>query len=346
MDVKKLIYLTPLFIIFFGINNYNLYESQILFANVFETLPKNQWLHESPIQFFIGYILNKLINNVVLTYWIVVVLGYCFLMFGFYCIQQKKPSKKHFIYILFFTPFFLIIFSWSGKPDTFLVGALLLLFIYNKNPVASFLITLTMVFSHPQISIVYYVLIKLLKIFDVKVHHIFSLVISLSIHSIYIRGLDSYDGGRLDFILENWDRYFFGVFSNFNSGILAMFMWIWIPIIISELFFQKKFLLSLIFISVISFFALDFTRTFVTMSVPLIYSLSSNDSFIKSFNKIFSSKYLLILGFLQFQKRPGGIIVDSAWSWAFVDNYARFTGKLSTSILDIILNIQKNFLEQ
>ena len=97
MDVKKLIYLTPLFIIFFGINNYNLYESQILFANVFETLPKNQWLHESPIQFFIGYILNKLINNVVLTYWIVVVLGYCFLMFGFYCIQQKKPSKKHFI---------------------------------------------------------------------------------------------------------------------------------------------------------------------------------------------------------------------------------------------------------
>ena len=46
ITTKKLVFLTPFFTLFFGINWYSRTESQKLFLEPFE-LPKNEWLIES-----------------------------------------------------------------------------------------------------------------------------------------------------------------------------------------------------------------------------------------------------------------------------------------------------------
>jgi hypothetical protein len=53
ISTKKLVLLTPLFALFFGVNWYSKSASQKLFLVPFD-VPNNEWLIESPIQFILG----------------------------------------------------------------------------------------------------------------------------------------------------------------------------------------------------------------------------------------------------------------------------------------------------
>ena len=48
--------------------------------------------------------------------------------------------------ILYFTPFFLILFYWMGKPDTFTIGSLFLLISYKDRITTSYVAIFIMVF--------------------------------------------------------------------------------------------------------------------------------------------------------------------------------------------------------
>ena len=78
---------------------------------------------------------------------------------------------------------------------------------------------------------------------------------------------------------------------------------------------------SFLVLMTVSLLSLDFTRTFLTASIPFIYKLSIDKNFIQSFKNIFSNSWIYFLGFLQLQKRPDGLIVDSSWKIRFPEQF-------------------------
>lgn len=319
ITTKKLVLLTPLFIFFFGVNWYSKTESQKLFFDPFE-LPNNEWLIESPIGFIFGYFLNLFVQNSILTYWIVVLFGYCFLILSFYLLE-KNIKESIFLDILFLTPFFLVLFSWMGKPDPYTVGSVIILILYNKRYWIFFLASLVLIFSHSQIALIYLFLIFYLKIFKLNKQHFFLLFFSYLTYFIYLTQFDEYEG-RLKFIVENFDLIISNILTNPLIGIVSLFMWVWIPLLNSKILqINKRLIHSLILMISISLLSLDFTRTFLTTSIPVLYKLSIDKTFSTSFKNIFSGRWIYFLGFLQLQKRPGGIISDSSWKFRFPEQF-------------------------
>jgi len=334
ITTKKLVFLTPFFTIFFGVNWYSRTESQKLFLEPFQ-LPKNEWLIESPIQFILGYFLNIILKNPTLTYWIVVFCGYFFLLISFYLLE-KNIKESIFLDVLFLTPFFLIMYFWMGKPDTYTIGSIIILILYNNRYQAFFLISLVLIFSHAQIALIYLFLIYYLKIFKLNIKHYFLFFIGYLMYFIYLSQYGEYQG-RAEFIIENFERIIANVLTNPLIGAVSLFMWIWIPILNSEVFkLNKRYLTSFLIILVISLFSLDFTRTFLISSIPFLYKLSTDKTFVKSFNTIFSNNWIYLLGFLQLQKRPDGVISDSSWKLRFPEQFENIVSYLSEFFLNIL----------
>ena len=342
MITKKLIAATPIFILFFGISNYNFQESKFLFVNPLQLLePRLQHLQESPITFLIGYIINSILNNTSITYWLVVFLGYVYLFTILYLYEKHELNGDYFIKSLFFTPFFLIIFSWMGKPDTFLVGSFLSLVVFKNNIYLSFLSILILVFSHPQIAFIYLFLIFILKIFELRLFHFTSFLISYFLYFYYQNLLMSDIDGRLSYIIENIEKINIAFFVYLISGIISLFLWLWIPIINSKMFNNFKFSGSFLIIFSIAYLSVDFTRTFITMAIPLIIYLSRQEFFIQKFDQVFSNSFIYILGFFQIQKRPYGVIADSSWTISSItsENYYEILNKIGKLLKDILLYI-------
>ena len=244
----------------------------------FQVIENAQHIQESPITFLIGYIINSILNNTSITYWLVVIIGYIYLFTVLYLYEEKELNGNYLIKCLFFSPFFLIIFSWMGKPDTFLVGSFLSLVVFKNNIYLSFLSILILVFSHPQIAFIYLFLIFILKIFELRLFHFTSFLISY-LYFYYQNLLMSDIDGRLSFIIENIERINVGFFVYFLGGIISLFAWLWIPILNSKILNNFKFSVSFLIIFFISYLSLDFTRTFITMAIPLIIYLSRQEFF-------------------------------------------------------------------
>ena len=307
MYLKKVLFFTPIFLFLYGINSYNMHLS--LFEDPFGQIASEAWVKESPIQFFIGYVLNLILNNTILTYWLVVVLGFIFLLFSIIKFDQKVFVNMQIMKILYFSPFFIILFYWMGKPDTFTIGSLFLLISFSSSPLTSCLAIFILIFSHPQISLVYLILIKYLKIFKLKIEHYILFLLGYITYFIYYSQLEEFDD-RYDIISNEIDRAVNTVFTNTLAGFISLFMWLWIPIFLSGLVKDKKFIFSFLLIFFISFFTLDHTRIFMILSIPIIIYLISKRKFLESFSTIFENRIMYVLGLFQIQKRADGRIVD------------------------------------
>ncbi len=307
MYLKKVLFFTPIFLFLYGINSYNMHLS--LFENPFGQIASEAWVKESPIQFFIGYVLNLILNNTILTYWLVVVLGFIFLLFSIIKFDQKVFVNMQIMKILYFSPFFIILFYWMGKPDTFTIGSLFLLISFSSSPLTSCLAIFIMIFSHPQISLVYLILIKYLKIFKLKIEHYILFLLGYITYFIYYSQLGEFDN-RYDVISSEIERAIDTIFTNTLAGLISLFMWLWVPIFLSGLVKDKKFIISFLFIFFISFFTLDHTRIFLILSIPVIIYLVSKNKFIETFSNIYDKKIMYFLGLFQLHKRGDGRIVD------------------------------------
>ena len=145
--------------------------------------------------------------------------------------------------ILYFSPFFIILFYWMGKPDTFTIGSLFLLTSFSSSLLISGLAIFIMIFSHPQISFIYLILLKFLKIFKFKIEHYILFLLGYITYFIYYSQLEEFDD-RYDIISNEIDRAVNTVFTNTLAGFISLFMWLWIPIFLSGLVKDKKFILS------------------------------------------------------------------------------------------------------
>ena len=307
MYLKKVLFFTPIFLFLYGINSYNMHLS--LFEDPFGQIASEAWVKESPIQFFIGYVLNLILNNTILTYWLVVVLGFVFLLFSIIKFDQKVFANMQIMKILYFSPFFIILFYWMGKPDTFTIGSLLLLVSSSSSLLISGLAIFIMIFSHPQVAFIYLILLKFLKIFKFKIEHYILFLLGYITYFIYYSQLEEFDD-RYDIISNEIDRAVNTVFTNTLAGFISLFMWLWIPIFLSGLVKDKKFIFSFLLIFFISFFTLDHTRIFMILSIPIIIYLTSKRKFLESFSTIFEKRIMYVLGLFQIQKRADGRIVD------------------------------------
>lgn len=299
----------PIFLIVYGNQNAYGLHALNLYENPFSTLNSEQWVQESPIQFFIGYFINFFVSNTLYTHWIVVILGFIYFFISTICFDHLYYKNYSILKIFYFTPLFLIFFSWMGKPDPFTVGSVLLLVAFNSNKFLSFTFTLLMVFSHPQIALIHFILLKFLKIYEFKTPHYISIVFSYLTYYFYFIQLEPFEG-RYDVISQELDRVFKTIFTNSLAGLISLFMWLWVIIFFSKVYLNKRFFISFFIIFSVSFFTLDHTRIFIQLSIPLIIYLSNNHEFNRVFYKFFDNRSMYILGLFQLQKRGDGRIVD------------------------------------
>ena len=266
-----------------------------------------------------------------MTHWIIVSLGFLYLLLSSIYFDKKYLENFQVLKVFYFTPFFLILFTWMGKPDTFTIGSLLFLVAFNNSISLSFVFTLLLIFSHPQVAIVYFLLIKYLNIFKLRSTHYFSLFVSFFAYSIYLNQLVPFKS-RYSVISSEIERAFDTIFTNFLGGIVSLFMWLWIVILLSNTIKNKKFIFSFLLIFSVSFFTIDHTRIFTILSVPIIIYLINQEEFLNTFKKIFDNKLMYILGIFQIQKRADGKLVDG-WSWLsndiFRDSIVKFTHTVS-----------------
>ena len=306
--LKKIFFFTPVFLFIYGTNTYGLHAKK-LYENPFGSIGSEQWVQESPIQFFIGFIVNLFTNNTTRTHWIVVILGFFYLTISVINFDKRYFTNNQFFKVLYFTPFFLVLFTWMGKPDTFLIGSLFFLVSFSNSVALSFVFILFVILSHPQIAFIYFFLIKYLNIFNLKIHHYFSFILSYTIYFAYLNQLSDLES-RYSVISQELERVFQTIFTNTLAGFISLFMWLWIVIFGSNAIKDRKFLTSFVIIFSISFFTLDHTRIFMQLSIPLIIYLVKNDEFLNYFTKYFDKKLMYILGLFQIQKRGDGKIVD------------------------------------
>ena len=306
--LRSFIIFLPVFLILYGVDPYGM-GSVHLYSNPFGVLESEQWLQESPIQYFVGFIFNLFLKNDIFTHYLVIALGFLFLYLSMFLYDKKFQNEIEILKVFYFTPFFLIIFYWMGKPDTYLIASFLLLITYKENFTISLLATVFLVFSHIYISIIYISLSLFLNIVKFKPHNYFNFIFSILLYSFYRMNLEEFTG-RYDVISSEIERALYSSFTNLLSGIISLFMWLWIPIILSSVFKNKKILFSFLAILIVSFFTLDHTRIFVISSIPIILYLTRSQLFIDRFNEILNKKQIYILGIFQIQKRGDLKIVD------------------------------------
>ena len=306
--LKKTLVFAPIFLMFYGTNTYGLHAIS-LYENPFGQLVSEQWVQESPIQFFIGYLINLLVNDTYLTHWLVVLSGFIYLLISVFYFDKNYFGGKEISKFLYFTPFFLVLFTWMGKPDTFTIGSLFFMIAFKDTKILYLIFTVFLVFSHPQIAILYFLLTKFLKIYEYKFNHYFSIITSFLLYIIYFIQLSDFEG-RYGVISQELDRIFKTIFTNTLGGFVSMFMWLWVVIFLSGLIKDRKFIISFFVIFFVSFFTIDHTRVFIQLAIPLIIYATNQEKFIETFNEFFDKKIMYFLGIFQFQKRADGRLVD------------------------------------
>lgn len=334
--LKQIFIFLPIFLLLYN-DGSNIYgNSETLYEDPFSDISSEEWIKESPLQYFLGFFIRLAFNSSSNIHLIIVVFGFIYLFISMYLFDIRYFNEKQISKILYFTPFFLILFSWMGKPDTFTVGSLLYLIVFNNNILLSSIFSIILVFSHPQIAFVYFLLIKYLKIYKFKLLNYLTTILSYLVYFAYYSQLNEFQG-RFNFITNGFDRIFKTIFTNTLGGFVSLFMWLWIIIFLSGMIKDKKFINSFMLIFIVSFHTLDHTRIFTVLSIPLVIYLVNNKEFLENFENLFDNKIMYFLGIFQIQKRGDGKIVDGL-------NY--YENEIFSNLINIYINTVENFLSK
>ena len=326
---QKSIKFLLVFFILYGLSAYHIAEFKQMYLDPFSILPeKSQWLHESPIQYFIGNALFKNLNWSVAYIFTNLIGVSAAIMAYVLMLKSREISHSEMFIVLALSPFFIVVFTFFGKPDTFLIaGCFGMLASHDHYRFLFPIFMLVSVFSHPQITLFYILFFVILQQIKLNFMVIISLILSFFLYALYIQEIGDFDG-RATFIadyvknlLETQIRQpFFSLFCTFG--------WLWLPII----FYKKELGFRFIVVSFLCFcitiMTLDHTRVFVLLSVPLLVYISTVVSVTKYATYIDKFVPIIILMLFQFQKRANGEIIDTAWSWFWAPKVAQYLGLL------------------
>ena len=212
-----------IFLLFHGVNIFNLEEFSLLINDPFIKLsPERQYHHQSPIQYFIGFLLFKIIDSTYVCFLITQLIAILLLIYSVKLFSKKYLiDADYMLKVFILSPGLLILLAWFGKPDLFLISSYLILISTNKK---TFILvsSIVMVFSHYQISILYFIFSLLLNIIKIRKIYIFSFLTSLIIFNIYLIELGSIQG-RAELYSSTLDIIFLTSFNNFLLGIFSVF---------------------------------------------------------------------------------------------------------------------------
>ena len=243
--------------------------------------------------------------------------GFCYLGFAIkWFAETREINFSYFIKLLAVSPFFLVLFVWQGKPDPFIIGSFFMICsVHYTKKTISLLAVLIAIFSHPQIALIHCVLIIFLNFKKPSVIFFLNYIAAFTLYFIYLNLLDGDLHGRTDQIIANGKALFRNQFTNPVLSIVLSFGWFWLIIFNIWQKLNSKFWISLIFCFIISMLSMDFTRTFLQIALPLFVILIMEVNRTNILEKITRFVPLTVLLFIQFQKVPGAIISDTAWSW-------------------------------
>ena len=122
--IRQTLFFLVVFFLLYGVTDFSYDQFVVLYKNPFELLsPIRQWLHESPIQFLLGYFLFKSLPPYI-AYILVQILGGMFLIWTYLLLlKNREIVHSELFLILALSPFLLVLFTWHGKPDIFLIAS-------------------------------------------------------------------------------------------------------------------------------------------------------------------------------------------------------------------------------
>tara|TARA_B100000787_G_C16145831_1_gene274197 strand:- start:108 stop:1127 length:1020 start_codon:yes stop_codon:yes gene_type:complete len=325
--VRQTVFFLAVFVSLYGVTTYGIGEFGKLYENPFELLPAQaQWLHESPIQYLIGYILFNSLPPYI-AYILVQIIGGVFLIWSYLLLlKNREIMHSELFLILAMSPFLLVIFTWHGKPDIFLIASCFgMLATSQKNKSLFPIFFLCSVFSHPQITIFYVVFFLILNQVKFSLVLLLSAVLSYGLYFGYINELGDFSN-RYDYIFENFRRLLLTQAKQPFFSIFCTFGWLWIPILYLRSSLSFRFFTVAVLCFGITLATLDHTRVFVLLSIPLLVYLAEKNSVRKFCIELSPYLPIVILLLFQFQKRPGGEIVDTSWSWFWGGPLAAYFG--------------------
>jgi hypothetical protein len=311
----------------YGISAHGLSAFWQLYQNPFELLPLGkQWMHESPIQFIIGHYLFSSLN-----WWMaftfVQLIGLLLLIVSYFLLLKNRNIKhSEFFLVLAMSPFFLVILTWHGKPDIFLIASCFGMLATNlKDRIFFPLFLLTAVFSHPQITILYVTFFIILRQMRLDILLVLSLIGSYVIYFVYIHKLGEFNN-RASFIFDNLWPLLETQLKQPMFSVFCTFGWLWLPIIYFRSSLTRRFFIVALISFGITVTTLDHTRIFLLLSLPILIYLSENISVTTFVRDLSSFLPVGLLLFFQFQKKSDGEIIDTAWSWFWLGKIANFFG--------------------
>lgn len=328
---KNILIYFIVFLLLYGITMYSLGEFRILSNNPFEILKTNQWLQSSPLQFFLGYPFTKFFGYKA-SYMIIQISSVVLFLYNFRVYLKNNNLKLEKVFpVIILTPLLLILLNWFGKPDLLLLSGYLII-LNNKKFIWCFFGLLIAVFSHPQIAFFY--LLFLFILYHRRIN-IIVIILVYSIYFIYINVLGDSDG-RADYIIDNIYRIVSSILTNPLSHIIFTLNWFWLIILMSYKKIPKEYFLVLTLSLIISLGTLDYTRVFTLLTFPALLFLLNKEIIIYNMKKLYAILPMAYISLFQLQLRPDGIIVDSAWSWFWMQNYKEEILNVLNHLINII----------
>lgn len=303
-----------IFILFHGVNIFNFEEFSFLINDPFLKLsPERHYHHQSPIQYFIGFVLHKIIDSTYICFFITQLLAILLLIYSVKLFANKYLIDSDYILKVFvLSPGLLILLHWFGKPDLFLIASYLILISTSKKTLI-FLSSIIMVFSHYQISILYFVFSLLLNLIKYKKIYLFSFLTSFIFFNIYLIELGPIQS-RAELYYSLLDTILLSSINNFLLGIFSVFSWLWLPIIISKDLLSKK-TVAVFVVAIFAAFFGDFTRASFLTLIPLYVYIISNSQFKEKLLSFVNLYPIKILALFQYQKTFDGEITEISWFW-------------------------------
>ena len=286
-----------------------------MYKNPFQLLDlSHQYQHESPIQFFLGFLFFSWASPAI-AYLSVQLIGVIYLIYCTWTVANlRSVNNYNFFWVFALSPSILVLFNWFGKSDIFLMAAFFGIYSSIKNSLTIFIHVIVSIFSHIQMSIfhiIFLFFLKIIRINELKIKSVFAYLFAFFIYFLYMSSFGEF-GSRSDFISSRLPSIINGSLNNPVITLFCTFNWLWILVFNVRDKLKLRFWIIFILILFISFATKDFTRVFILTALPLLIEIINLRNLERALKKIGEYIPLSILIFIQFQKIPGGKIVDSA----------------------------------
>jgi hypothetical protein len=264
----------PLFLALYGYGSIDRTDFARLSASPLElhVIPGRQFLHSSPLTFFLGYPLTKTIGNN-LSFAIVMAGGWaCFVLaLGWFAKVRYGSRRNDAMLMLFATPLLIVLSQFLGKSDPYLVAALLGLAAAASGPV-QVLLACVVVLCHLEMGLMILGSAMFLRIVPWR-----TALVGGAIGALLVLGYQHYllpavPQSRAGIGMELLEESLDSVLSTPVTHLVLTFGPFWLCVLMARPS-DWRWRMVLAATAAVSVITLDFTRVFVLVGLPMIIAV-------------------------------------------------------------------------